>query len=499
MHQQAISLTSGHTLARNTLLNLVARAFPLLAMLVAVPLLLNGLGIERFGVLSLAWMVLGSFTVFDLGLGRALTKFVAEKLGRGETKDLPQLVWTALVLLLLVGCMGGALFSVVSAPLVKDLLEVSEPLQGETIEAFQLLSLGVPLVIVQLGLRGTLEAQQRFATITAIQIPMSVFTLFGPVMVLPFSDSVVAPIEMLLAVRFISGLAYLIATLRVIPVFGCGVTFRRDLAGQLVRFGAWMSINNIALPIILTMDRFFIASLLSIELVTFYAVPYEIATKLWILPQAVLAVLFPAFSTACAADKERVQLLLRRGNKYIFLGVLPIALAVSAFAEEALALWVGRDFASQSYRILQLLCLGVLINALAYAPYALIQAMGRPDLTAKWLLIQIPLYVLGLWWFIDAYGILGAATCWVLRVAIDALGYHLIVMKVSTIRPFNFNNIGLAVCTVVLTFLPIIVLPLTPRTVFLIVVLALFACTTWFRLISPQEQRTFRRLFAKPS
>ncbi|MCI0403070.1 MAG: flippase, partial [Acidobacteria bacterium] len=49
-----------------------------------IPPIIAGLGAERFGLLALAWAVLGYFNIFDLGLGRATTKFVAESLGRGE-------------------------------------------------------------------------------------------------------------------------------------------------------------------------------------------------------------------------------------------------------------------------------------------------------------------------------------------------------------------------------------------------------------------------------
>ena len=48
----------------------------------------------------MAWMVLGYFSLFDLGLGRALTKMVAEKLGLGLERELPCLVGTALGLMM---------------------------------------------------------------------------------------------------------------------------------------------------------------------------------------------------------------------------------------------------------------------------------------------------------------------------------------------------------------------------------------------------------------
>ena len=69
---------------RNSLLNLMGQVVPLFVGVATVPLIVRGLGPERFGLLSIAWVVLSYSAVFDLGLGRASTKFVAEALARGE-------------------------------------------------------------------------------------------------------------------------------------------------------------------------------------------------------------------------------------------------------------------------------------------------------------------------------------------------------------------------------------------------------------------------------
>lgn len=73
------NLTSGRLLARNTLWNLAAQILPMAVALFAIPILIRGIGVPRFGVLSLAWIVIGYFSLFDFGMGRALTKLVAEK------------------------------------------------------------------------------------------------------------------------------------------------------------------------------------------------------------------------------------------------------------------------------------------------------------------------------------------------------------------------------------------------------------------------------------
>src|SRR5712691_7432424 len=88
-------LATGRTLARNMVFNLLGQGSPLLAALFAIPFLVEGLGTDRFGILTLAWMVIGYFSLFDLGLGRAVTKFAAELLGSRNSAGFNRLVWTA--------------------------------------------------------------------------------------------------------------------------------------------------------------------------------------------------------------------------------------------------------------------------------------------------------------------------------------------------------------------------------------------------------------------
>ena len=79
-------LTSGRLLARNTIWNLVGSGAPMLVAIFSIPILIKGLGKEQFGVLTLAWALIGYANLFELGLGRALTQLVARKIGAGDER-----------------------------------------------------------------------------------------------------------------------------------------------------------------------------------------------------------------------------------------------------------------------------------------------------------------------------------------------------------------------------------------------------------------------------
>src|SRR5712692_4209533 len=140
------SLTSGRLLARNTIWNLLGQLLPLAVAVVSIPPLVRGLSVARFGVLSLVWIVVGYFSLFDLGIGRALTKLVADKLGANEEHSIPPLAWTSLLLLFLGGVLGGLVTFAMSPWLVHRALKVPLELQAETLRGFYLLALPIPIV-----------------------------------------------------------------------------------------------------------------------------------------------------------------------------------------------------------------------------------------------------------------------------------------------------------------------------------------------------------------
>jgi O-antigen/teichoic acid export membrane protein len=224
----------------------------------------------------------------------------------------------------------------------------------------------------------------------------------------------------LVAGRAIGWAAHLLLCLRVVPELREGIAWHGPAAWPLLRFGGWMTVSNVVGPLMITLDRFVIGAMVSLTAVAYYATPYEVVTKFLIIPGALVGVMFPAFSTTFEQDRRRTAKLYGRCVKVILLTVLPAMLVAIVLARTGLTIWLGVDFAEHSYRVLQWLAAGVFLNSLAQVPFALVQGVGRPDLTARLHLVELPAYLLMLWWLISVYGVVGAAMAWSLRVGVDA-------------------------------------------------------------------------------
>jgi O-antigen/teichoic acid export membrane protein len=482
-------LTSGRLLARNTVWNLVGGGAPMVVAVVCIPILLRGLGTDRFGVLTLAWALIGYANLFDLGLGRALTQLVARKLGAGEEAEVPRLVWTSLMLMLLLGVVGAVAVVLLSPWLVHRALKVPVALQAETLHSFYLLGLSVPLVISTAGLRGLLEAHQRFGMINVLRVPMGVFTFAGPLLALPFSRSLFPVVSILFVGRLIACVAHLELCLRVVPELRDRIAWHRPAVGPLLRFGSWMTVTNVVSPLLVTLDRFLIGALVSVTAVAYYATSFEVVTKCLVLPGALVGVMFPAFSASFAHGGERAALLFGRSVKSLFLVLFPIMLCTVALAQDGLRLWLGAEFAQHSFRVLQCLAVGVFINSLAYVPFALLQGAGRPDLTATLHLMELPLYLGLLWWLIRMRGIDGAAIAWSVRVAVDALCLFVLARRFlpgkSPIRP---RTALLPVVALLILALAALLEGPIVKGLFLLGTILCFVLVTWFRILTPEER-----------
>ncbi len=405
---------------RGTLFNFAGHAVPLLAALLAVPLLVAALDPARFGFLSIAWVIVGYFGLFDLGLGRALTRLIAERTGTPREAELPALARTALLLLSGIGIVMGVVLAALAPWLCNDVLRMPEHLRGEATEALRVLAACLPFVTLTAALRGVLEAGLRFGWVNALRVPLGMLTFLVPAAVAVRTTDLVALCLALAMLRVIGALAHWMVCARLYPALvRLGEPTFNGVA-EMFGYGMWLTVSNVVGPLMVYFDRFVIGALASVAAVAYYTAPYEIVTRLWLVPAALTGVMFPVFAASHLGDPGRMRRIYRKGLLALTAVMLPLALALAAGASFWLGAWLGEEYAREGVRVAQILCAGVFVNSLAHLPYSLLQAAGRADLTAKLHLAELPLYAAALAWLVPAYGINGAALAWTGRCIVDA-------------------------------------------------------------------------------
>lgn len=487
---------TGRLLTRNWGLNLTGQILPLAVAVAAMPYVIHGLGAERFGILSIAWTLLGFCGFLDLGLGRATTKFVAECLGRGEIEKLSAIVWTSLWTQVIVGIAGALLAAWFIPVLVDHWLKISAALGGEAKVSFFVLAAALPVVIGGNAFRGVLEAAQHFHVVNYVKIPANACIYLLPALALPLGLGLPGIVLLLALARVGTMIAYLAACLRFFPGIRRNVDFEWHLLRPLLVYGGWVTVSNVVSPLLVYMDRFFIGTVVSVAAVGYYAAPYEVVTRAWVLPASLANTIFPAFSSLEATGSaKRNEELCARSLKSILLMLGPPLLLAIAFAREILGFLLGADYADRGALVMQILAVGVLVNSLAQIVFSLLQGLGRPDLVAKFHMAELPFYGVLLWFLLKHMGISGAALAWTLRVSADALLLFVAMfwLKLASWRSFVRNGLQKSTAAVCAFGALLVVLWLTGQPIWLRgmsagLLLSAFAFVTWVYVLDSRDK-----------
>jgi O-antigen/teichoic acid export membrane protein len=433
----------GSSIPRNTLINLAGALAPAIISLVAVPLYLNLVGQARYGVLAILWVLLGYFGLFDLGMGRAMSHHIA-RVRHMPQRNTDALFWTALLVNLLLGALGGLLL-LFSGNLVLGLIQMPPDLRGEALQTVPWLALSIPVATVSAVLSGALEGREHFFIINTLgafgnalfQIaPLAVAYLFAPHLMWLVAAVVLS--------KALVTIVMLVASRRVLSIQGAP-RLDRACVGLLIRYGGWISVTTMITPLLTTLDRLIIGARVGVQALVYYTIPQNLVAQMTVIPWSLARSLFPRFSMLAREDAGRLG---EQAAVTLAAVLTPGIILALVLLDPLLHLWLGSNFAPSITPVAVILLLGFWFNGIAYIPYTLVQAQGRPDVTAKLHLLELLPYLALLWIGLARAGVQGAAWAWTVRVIVDAVLLYWIVGVRWTILRRLLPAIALLLLTV---------------------------------------------------
>lgn len=410
------------SLTKNTAWNFIGSVAPMLLGLVTIPYLIDQIGVEAFGILTLVWSLIGYFSIFDFGIGRALTHQVSSNIAKNLWDGLPNIIKTGLFFMLLTGFLGGLILAGLANQLGSHWLNVTANLEDDTFKCLLIAAIGIPLTTISTGLKGILEGFEDFQAANILRIILGVSNFGLPALTVMFVDkSLQALVVGLVVTRLIVLIAHVIVInrrLSIKTIFGASLATKAETK-SILTFGAWMTLSNIISPLMVTADRFIISYMMGASLVAFYTVPFDFIVRLLVIPAALTGVLFPRFSYLFRNSFGEVRPLYRK-SIYLILGAMGfVSLSLVIGSYFGLSLWLGAEFAEKSWLIASILSIGLLFNSLAQVPHAAVQAAGDVKVTSIIHLLEFVVYVPLLYISLHFYDLIGAAAVWVIRVFAD--------------------------------------------------------------------------------
>jgi O-antigen/teichoic acid export membrane protein len=403
------------SLRRNFSYNLIGAIIPAALSLVTVPTYLHMIGPERYGVLTIAWLLLGYFGLFDLGLGRA-TSFRIAALRDAPAEERADTFWAALSVNLAMGAVGAVALWIGAHYFFEYSFKVDARFRPEILAAVPFLAASVPIATVTGVLVGALQGREKFLETNAISttstvlfqlLPLALAWRLGPNLSLLLGAALTARL-----------LSVVVMALRchVNLTAGHRVKVKRAEIFTLLKYGGWVNLVSIFGPILETTDRFAIGAMLGATSVTIYTVPFYLSARLSIVSAAVTNALFPRLSAATPEEREALS----ERTLRTMMGLVNLPVLGGIFIMEPfLRLWIGVHVGELSAPVGRIALVGFWFNAFALVGFVRLQASGRPDIVSKFVMAQIPPYLVLLFLALKFLGYQGAALVFALRYSSD--------------------------------------------------------------------------------
>ena len=414
------------SLRRHTLWNLAGNGVPLLAGIFCIPYLLDTLGYEAFGVLTLIWSLIGYFSLFDFGVGRALTYEISRLLRAHEEQRIPQVLLAGLLLTALTGLLGGLCIFLLAPALVYRWLEIAPQWQVDALFAFEIAGAGILFTTLTSGLRGAQEALGEFSLANINKMILGAFMFVMPAVSIWIHGPQLWVIALYLVLARAGILLISCVQLRAYLLVRAHLAQLIQLMRSLLSFGGWVSVSSIIGPLMIYGDRFFVGALVGSALLPIYAIPQEALQRLLILPNAFTNALLPKIVGLTGAPLwEQYQ----RNLKRVTWGMLAVCASAAVLAYPVFQIWISPDFAQEAWPIVVILSVGIWLNSMATIPYTFLHGTGSTKITALIHIAELGVYFVVLYGLVKWMGLPGAALAWTLRVAMDLVLLKHVVKK----------------------------------------------------------------------
>lgn len=395
-----------------------ARGVSVLSALITVPLALNYLGPEQYGI----WVTLSSFALLlafaDLGIGNGVINAVSRYFGMNDIAGMRRCISTAYVILgltaLAVISLFATLYWFIPWNRVFNVHSAEAIAQAGPASAvfFLAFALAIPASIIQRVQSGLQEGVRTNVWTVAANFVSLILLLACIWLRMPLAVLVLVLFFTPIAFNILNALhSFLIRSPEIRPSIHY---FDRSMLKEIMSSGAMFFILQISASVIFASNPFFIAQMLGAEDVATFGVVERLSSVVIVILQMMLMPLWPAFGEAKARGDWAW---INKAHTISVAIALGLAIASGAvlvlFGPALLRIWINQDFvapfaliiAFAVWRILE--AYGAAMAAYMNGLHELKpQAVGGPLTATASVILKF--------WLVPAYGVTGAVLSMIL-------------------------------------------------------------------------------------
>ena len=491
-------------LRSNILANFAGKGWTALMALLFVPVYIDFIGIEAYGLVGIFLSLLALSTILDLGLSTSLNKELAHKSIDAEhnAQDMNNLVRTLEIVFWGVAILIAGIIALAAPLLTKYWLSPKMLSEDQVFQAIVLMGIAIacqwPFTLYSGGLLG-LQQQVKQNILLVI---FSTLRGIGAILVLwLISPTIQAFFIWQLLVSLLQTISTRVILRMCLPHTENAGQFHFSILKKLWRFAAGMTLITILAILLTQLDKIILSKMLSLEMFGYYTLAALVASSIYVLVLPIQSALFPRFSQLVSkGDEKELARLYHQSCQWATLAVMPVAVIIALFSEQFLLLWTqDQEVATHTHALVSLLIIGSSLNAMMQLPYSLQLSYGWTRLGFYMNLVSIVVLIPLMVYLTSVYGAMGAAMAWLaLNGSYVFIGIQLMHRRLLKTEKWNwyFQDFTIPLIGVTMVALPAHLWRPELNSIFLqLMWLALILIFSWIAaaLMTPAIRETLKR------
>lgn len=414
---------------RNIIANYLGQGWTGFMALAFLPLYIEHLGMEAYGLIGLFAVMQALLMLLDIGMtptiNREMARFTAGAHSPQSIRDLLrslEVISYSLAALIVVGVW------VASGYLARDWIK-AEQLPTEVVgQALSIMALVVALRFCEGIYRGSLYGLERQVWYNGAYSLLATLRYGGALVILErVSASIEAFFIWQAVVSLLTVVVFASSVNKILPRAPSRVKFSSAALTQIWKFAGGMMAIAFLTMLLLQVDKVLLSRLLPLKEFGYYTLAATAAGVLYMIAVPVTQAIYPRIVKYSAKeDQTELIAVYHQTTQLVTVLTAPAVMLLSFFAGGVVYMWSGSvDLAINTAPLLSILALGSFLSCLSYLPYNLQLAYGWTSLLIKTNTAVVFALISAIFWVVPHYGSMGAAWVW---VALNA-GYVLITTQ----------------------------------------------------------------------
>jgi len=403
---------------KNVIANYIGRFLLILLSIIFIPLYIQYIGIESYGLLGIYTMLVSMMMLVDVGMGQTIIREVARYSSATlSDKEILDTLQTFRYIYFFIGLFAFLGIYFLSETIVLRWLNIEHLSFDIVVSSLEIMSLMLFINWLSILYRNAIIGLQYQVWLNVVDVTFALLSKVGVIFILLYiSSSIVDFLLYQLCISFLQLLTLAFKLNNIFSKIKYQSSFSLAVFHRLWKFASGVAITTLFGTLISQADRLVLSSLLSLKTFGLYTMASVIGKALSSLISPLTLAIRPKLTILYEKNNE-VELIsfYHKSAQLMSIISMPIAMILILFSRELLWIWTDdMHLVNEIYIVVSLLVTGSLLNGMMHIPYSLQLSAGWSSLSAKSNVILffsiIPLLI----YAVNRYGMVAAPLLWVL-------------------------------------------------------------------------------------